>query len=478
MSEARSAERTRAYRAGRAGHSRRARRELLEHRQRGRHALRGSHRRRCRLDRGGCGAGERRGANRGVAPPAGKSKSGARPDAPLRTARQTSDSPLRTVGRMGQDRVSCGARGHRSRRGPRARSRRRRRLDFGAPSKRASRSPHGRHQPMRRWMCTGCYLDARPDGDEPPQETMIRALDALARAGVFTVAFGGGEPTTRDDLHLLATEARARGLTPVLTTSGLGLTSEKIDRLRPFAQVNVSYDGAGADYERVRGFDGARHAEGAIEALVRAGIPVGVNVVLTQATFDSLDGTLDRARALGAREAQLLRYKPAGRAASLDYLAQRLTLEQARTLGPRLQHLASRMTPRLSHSDRLRARPLPSRQTPRSTWLCSPGSASSGAKRAKSWSRCASMGRSRRAASPPHVAGCRRSRGALARHRACKVARLERIPRGAVRVVRAPKCLPRRLQGGRAFRLGGARSRSGVPARVRAHRHEVVEAKA
>jgi radical SAM protein with 4Fe4S-binding SPASM domain len=190
--------------------------------------------------------------------------------------------------------------------------------------------------------CTGCYLDARPDGHEPPRETIVAALDALARAGVFTVAFGGGEPTTREDLDLLAAEARKMGITPVLTTSGLGLGAERAERLRGFAQVNVSYDGAGEAYAQVRGFDGAHHAEAAIEALTRAGVPVGVNVVLTRDTFDALEATLERARSLGAREAQLLRYKPAGRAASLDYLARRLTPEQGRALGPLLRRLALR----------------------------------------------------------------------------------------------------------------------------------------
>jgi radical SAM protein with 4Fe4S-binding SPASM domain len=190
--------------------------------------------------------------------------------------------------------------------------------------------------------CTGCYLDARPDGEEPPRETIVAALDALSRAGVFTVAFGGGEPTTREDLDVLVAEARARGISPVLTTSGLGLTAEKTERLRGFAQVNVSYDGASEDYARVRGFDGARHAEAAIEALARAEIPVGVNVVLTRDTFDTLEATLARAQTLGAREAQLLRYKPAGRAASLDYLAKRLSPAQGRALGPLLRRLAER----------------------------------------------------------------------------------------------------------------------------------------
>jgi radical SAM protein with 4Fe4S-binding SPASM domain len=193
--------------------------------------------------------------------------------------------------------------------------------------------------------CTGCYLDARPDGEEPPLSTLLARLDDLAARGVFTVAFGGGEPTTRDDLDVLAAEARARGLTPVLTTSGLGLSPASIAKLHGFAQVNVSYDGAREAYARVRGFDGARHAEAAIGALAAAGIPVGVNVVLTQGTFDTLVATLDRARSLGAREAQLLRYKPAGRAASLDYLAQRLTPEQVRAFPSALRALAARCDP-------------------------------------------------------------------------------------------------------------------------------------
>jgi MoaA/NifB/PqqE/SkfB family radical SAM enzyme len=143
--------------------------------------------------------------------------------------------------------------------------------------------------------CEGCYLDARPDGVEPPREAILRTLDAMRDAGVFTVAFGGGEPTLREDLGLLADEARARGITPVITTSGLGLGPRKVAQLRSFAQVNVSYDGAGDDYARVRGFDGAPEAEEAIATLVREGIAVGVNVVLTRATFDRAQETVRRA---------------------------------------------------------------------------------------------------------------------------------------------------------------------------------------
>jgi radical SAM protein with 4Fe4S-binding SPASM domain len=189
--------------------------------------------------------------------------------------------------------------------------------------------------------CRGCYLDATPGGTEPPRERIEATLDALRDAGVFTVAFGGGEPTTREDLGALAEAARARGLTPVLTTSGLGLSPSRLDRLRAFAQVNVSYDGPDATYSAVRGFDGAEAAERAIAALAAAGLRVGVNVVLTRRSFPELRSTLERARSLGAVEGQLLRYKPAGRAASLDYLTQRLLSGQARSLGPTLRDLAA-----------------------------------------------------------------------------------------------------------------------------------------
>jgi radical SAM protein with 4Fe4S-binding SPASM domain len=188
--------------------------------------------------------------------------------------------------------------------------------------------------------CEGCYLDARPDGAEPPRASLEGELDAMRDSGVLTVAFGGGEPTTRDDIDELARAARARGITPVLTTSGLGLTEARAARLRDFAQVNVSYDGPREIYAGVRGFDGAGAAERAIERLSSAGVRVGVNVVLTRDSYPHVAATLRRARALGAQEAQLLRYKPAGRAATLDYLARRLSPAQARGLGPLLRELA------------------------------------------------------------------------------------------------------------------------------------------
>jgi MoaA/NifB/PqqE/SkfB family radical SAM enzyme len=147
----------------------------------------------------------------------------------------------------------------------------------------------------------------------------------------------------RDDLGELAAFARARGLLPVVTTSGIGMTRAKAASMRAFAQVNVSYDGPGDVYRAVRDFPGAAAAERAMELLREAGVSFGVNIVLTKQSFSSLEATIARAKELGAREAQLLRYKPAGRAARIDYLAKRLTREQVAELGGVVERIACNM---------------------------------------------------------------------------------------------------------------------------------------
>ena len=189
--------------------------------------------------------------------------------------------------------------------------------------------------------CQGCYLDARPEGEVPSFDVIAERLRALAAAGVFTVAFGGGEPLSRPDLGALGALARELGLRVVTTTSGIGMTEARARELRAFDQISVSYDGVGDDYEAVRGYDGARTAERAMRLLAAAGVRFGVNVVLTRATFDGVWDAVLRARSLGAVEAQLLRYKPRGRAASLGYLATRLSQAQVRAVPSLLERLVA-----------------------------------------------------------------------------------------------------------------------------------------
>ncbi|MCB9526062.1 MAG: radical SAM protein [Myxococcales bacterium] len=188
--------------------------------------------------------------------------------------------------------------------------------------------------------CPGCYTAATPDGDEPGEAELLDAVDRLAGLGVFHLALGGGESLLHPALFRVAAHARARGLVPNLTTSGLGLTPALAQACRVFGQVNVSLDGLDATYRASRGYDGAETALRALARLGEAGVPCGVNYVLSQATWEGLEATAARVAELGGNQIEILRFKPAGRGRS-DYERLALSEAQARQLTPRLLALTA-----------------------------------------------------------------------------------------------------------------------------------------
>ncbi|HUQ05053.1 MAG TPA: radical SAM protein [Kofleriaceae bacterium] len=210
--------------------------------------------------------------------------------------------------------------------------------------------------------CTGCYTgaSAAAGANELGLDGWKLALDELARRGVFHVALGGGESATLPWLGDLARHARARGLVPNLTTSGLA----GLDRLLPiadlFGQINVSLDGLGATYAAVRGFDGFARADAALRALRSIKREVGINVVVTRANFDELPAIFAHARKRRLSEVELLRFKPSGRGAAA-YAALRCTDAQHRAFLPHVLAAARRQrvrvkvdcsyTPMLAHHD-------------------------------------------------------------------------------------------------------------------------------
>jgi radical SAM protein with 4Fe4S-binding SPASM domain len=165
--------------------------------------------------------------------------------------------------------------------------------------------------------CTGCYTGASPAG--APGEWGLtewkRALDVLADAGVFHVALGGGESAVLPWLGELASHARARGIVPNLTTSGLDGLAALLAIADRFGQINVSLDGLGATYAAVRGFDGFARADAAIVALRKVKREIGINVVVTRENFDELPAIFAYARERRLSEVELLRFKPSGRGA-------------------------------------------------------------------------------------------------------------------------------------------------------------------
>lgn len=188
--------------------------------------------------------------------------------------------------------------------------------------------------------CDHCYTDSGPElSDGLDTEAMKARLDALAELRVFHVAMGGGEALLRDDLIELAAHARARGITPNLTTSGALLTQRLAAQCAElFGQINLSVDSVKTG-ARVFGEDKTSPALRALPMLRAAGARVGFNVVMARETFPQLGSIVAVAAEHGVVDMELLRFKPAGRGRA-EYLSRRMTPDQRLALLPRALELS------------------------------------------------------------------------------------------------------------------------------------------
>jgi len=136
-------------------------------------------------------------------------------------------------------------------------------------------------------------------------------IDTLAEMNVFQIAFGGGEPFSREDFLEIAKYTYDRGIIPNVTTNGVLINN--IDKLDIFGQINVSLDGADEEtYFKVRGCNAFKQALRAIKTLAGS-FDVGINVVVTKYNFEKLPDIFKLAEELGASEVMLIRVKPVGR---------------------------------------------------------------------------------------------------------------------------------------------------------------------
>jgi MoaA/NifB/PqqE/SkfB family radical SAM enzyme len=193
--------------------------------------------------------------------------------------------------------------------------------------------------------CRHCTTDAG-QGEDLDRDRIEQALDVLAAAGVFHVAFGGGEIFMREDAIELASHARARGLVPNATSNGHCMTPALARACRVFGQVNISLDGVGEAYPAVRGSGDFGPADRALRWLAEAGVRAGINCVVSRLNFEGLEKVVAYADRLGLGEVLFLRVKPSGRARAL-YHGLKLTAEQGRAFFPLLRRLARRYRPRL-----------------------------------------------------------------------------------------------------------------------------------
>jgi len=161
--------------------------------------------------------------------------------------------------------------------------------------------------------CKHCYsADRESCEEELTAKQMKELIDILAEMNVFQIAFGGGEPFSREDFLEIARYAYDCGIIPNVTTNGV-LIENYMDKLDIFGQINVSLDGADEEtYFRVRECKAFRQALKAVKTLAGS-FDVGINVVVTRHNFEKLQDIFELAEELGVREVMLIRVKPVGR---------------------------------------------------------------------------------------------------------------------------------------------------------------------
>lgn len=187
--------------------------------------------------------------------------------------------------------------------------------------------------------CDHCYTNATPNSKgELPYGEVCAVIDRLAEMNVFHLAFGGGEALEREDIFDIAAYARKRGIVPNLTTNGMYITKDTVERFTVFGQVNISVDSLKPAVTSLRKGSIERRLE-ALKLLRKQGIRCGINCVLTKHTYHELPEIIKAVKKLRLREIELLRLKPSGRAADPLYQKQRLSDIQHRELLPYLKQL-------------------------------------------------------------------------------------------------------------------------------------------
>ncbi|MFD7134676.1 pyrroloquinoline quinone biosynthesis protein PqqE [Streptomyces sp. NPDC059894] len=134
-------------------------------------------------------------------------------------------------------------------------------------------------------------------------------LRQAAALGVVHTHLSGGEPLLRPDLEEIVAAAEAAGIYTQLVTSGTGLDEPRLAALRTAGlrsvQLSVQHAEPKAN-DRIAGRPSSFAAKERAAALVRrAGLPLGLNVVLHRDNLDAVDDLVELGVAWGVDRIEL-----------------------------------------------------------------------------------------------------------------------------------------------------------------------------
>ena len=172
--------------------------------------------------------------------------------------------------------------------------------------------------------CAHCYEDAgKRDANELTNQEIIKGLEIISKAGVTSIAFSGGEPTSNPhitDYIKLTTEL---GMYPAMATNGYMIS--KMSGLNKFKDaglefVQISIDGLNPEtHDSFRGVEGSwKRAIKAVENSVEAGFFVEVATTVTTHNIDEIPDMIKFLRDLGVHWFMLYNFIPTGNGTNIS----------------------------------------------------------------------------------------------------------------------------------------------------------------
>lgn len=146
----------------------------------------------------------------------------------------------------------------------------------------------------------------------------LECADELAELGTREVVLIGGEAYLHDGFFEIARRLSERGVTPIVTTGGWGVTPELALRMAEagIKRVSVSVDGLEPAHDRMRAKRGSfRQCLSALESIKQAGMSPQANTNFNRFNTHDLEGLYLTLLAAGVRSWQVQITSPLGRAA-------------------------------------------------------------------------------------------------------------------------------------------------------------------
>ena len=154
--------------------------------------------------------------------------------------------------------------------------------------------------------------------DELTTDQALGVVQQLAAMGAKEVVLIGGEAYLHEGFLTIIRALKSQGITPVMTTGGMGITMELALAMAHagMARVSVSIDGLESTHDTMRNRRGSfQSALAALKNLKTAGIDISTNSNFNRLNRDDLEPLYELLRSKGVRSWQIQLTAPLGRAA-------------------------------------------------------------------------------------------------------------------------------------------------------------------